>query len=132
MLTLTDVLSAASMQRGDTAKHWLDEAQRIGAQVADTPTDNWQQFSPTNVTMWRTSIGVERGEGGTAVLGLAKAVNVDLLEPKSSRRAGFLLDVGRGLAQEPRTRAEAVRWLRRAEDAAPPPVRNSVSARETG
>jgi transcriptional regulator with XRE-family HTH domain len=131
MLTLTAALSAASMQRGDTAAHWLGEAGKIGAQVADTPTDNWQQFSPTNVTMWRISIGVERGEGGTAVLDLAKDVNLGLLEPKASRRAGFLLDVGRGLAHEPRTRAEAVRWLRQAEDAAPQRVRNSVAVRET-
>ena len=131
MLTLTAALSGAAMQRGDTAAHWLDQARTIGGQVADTPTDNWQQFSPTNVTMWRLSIGVERGEVGNTVLDLAKDVNLDLLEPKASRRAGFLLDVGRGLAREPRTRNEAVRWLRRAEDAAPQRVRNSVAARET-
>jgi transcriptional regulator with XRE-family HTH domain len=131
MLTLTAALSGAAMQRGDIAAHWLDEAAEIGAQVADTPTDNWQQFSPTNVTMWRMSIGVERGQVGGAVLELAKDVNLDLLEPKASRRAGFLLDVGRGLAQEPRTRAEAVHWLRLAEDAAPQRVRNSVAVRET-
>lgn len=131
MLTLTAALSGASMQRGDTASHWLGEADQLGTQVADTPTDNWQQFSLTNVTMWRLSIGVERGQAGGSVLELAQDVNLDLLEPKSSRRAGFLLDVGRGLAHEPRTRAEAVRWLRRAEDAAPQRVRNSVVVRET-
>jgi len=131
MLTLTAALSAATMQRGDRAEHWLEEAARIGARVTDTPTDNWQQFSGTNVTMWRISIGVERGEGGSAVKELAKAVNLDLLEPRASRRAGFLLDVGRGLARERSTRAEAVRWLRRAEDAAPQRVRNSVAVRDT-
>lgn len=131
MLTLTAALSAATMQRGDRAEHWMGEAARIGARVTDTPTDNWQQFSGTNVTMWRISIGVERGEGGSAVKELAKAVNLDLLEPRASRRAGFLLDVGRGLARERSTRAEAVRWLRRAEDAAPQRVRNSVAVRDT-
>jgi transcriptional regulator with XRE-family HTH domain len=131
MLTLTAALSAATMQRGDRAAHWLDEAQGIGTRVVDTPTDNWQQFSPTNVTMWRISIGVERGESGNATLELAKDVDLDLLEPKASRRAGFLLDVGRGLAREPRTRAEAVHWLRRAEDASPQRVRNSVAVRDT-
>lgn len=130
MLTLTAALSAASMQRGDTAAHWLDAARDVSAYVPDTPTSNWQQFSPTNVTMWRISIGVERGEVGGAVLEQAKAVNLDLLEPKASRRAGFLADVGRGLAREPHTRAEAVRWLRRAEDAAPQRVRNSTAVRD--
>ena len=131
MLTLTAALSAATIQRGDRAAYWLDEAQLIGAEVPDTPTDNWQQFSSTNVTMWRVGIGVERGESGGAILELAEDVNLGLLEPKASRRAGFLLDVGRGLAREPRSQQEAVRWLRRAEEASPQRVRNSAAVRET-
>ena len=131
MLTLTASLSAASVQRGDSAAHWLDEAAAISAQVPDEPTRTWQSFSPTNVAMWRVSVGVECGESGGAVLEMAKDVNLDLLEPKASRRAGFLVDVGRGLAREPETRPEAVRWLRRAENAAPQRIRNSAAARET-
>lgn len=131
MLTLTAALSAATMQRSDRTMHWLHEAEAIGTRVLDTPTDNWQQFSATNVTMWRLSIGVERGEGGGFALDLAQQVNLGLLEPRASRRAGFLLDVGRGLAREQKTRQEAVRWLRQAEDAAPPRIRNSLAARET-
>lgn len=77
------------------------------------------------------SVGVERGESGGAVLEMAQGVNLDLLEPKASRRAGFLVDVGRGLAREPATAPEAVRWLRRAENAAPQRIRNSAAARET-
>jgi hypothetical protein len=42
-----------------------------------------------------------------------------------------MADVGRGLAREPRTRIEAVRWLRRAEEAAPQRIRNSAPVRET-
>ena len=131
MLTLTASLSAASIQRGDSATHWLNEAAAISAQVPDEPTRTWQSFSPTNVAMWRVSVGVECGESGGAVLEMAKDVNLDLLEPKASRRAGFLVDVGRGLAREPETRPEAVRWLRRAENAAPQRIRNSAAARET-
>jgi transcriptional regulator with XRE-family HTH domain len=131
MLSLTAALSAASMQRGDVAAHWLDEAGKIGTQVTDTPTGNWQQFSSTNVTMWRISIGVERGEVGTGVLELARTVDLSLLEPRASRRAGFLLDVGRGLARDPRSRGEAVRWLHQAETAAPQRIRNSMAMRET-
>jgi transcriptional regulator with XRE-family HTH domain len=131
MLTLTASLSAAAIQRGDRAGFWLDEAARIGGQVPDEPMRNWQCFSATNVHIWRISVGVERGEAGGTVLERARGVNLGLLEPKASRRAGFLADVGRGLARESRTRDEAVRWLRRAEDAAPQRVRNSVTVRET-
>src|SRR5581483_3922804 len=131
MLTLTASLSAAAAQRGDTAGHWLDEARKVGAQVPDDPTHAWQCFSPTNVNIWRVTVGVERGESGRAVLDIASDVNLDLLEPKASRRAGFLVDTARGLAREPQTRAQAVRWLRQAESVAPQRVRNSTTARET-
>jgi transcriptional regulator with XRE-family HTH domain len=131
MLTLAASLSAAAIQRGDRASHWLDEAEKIGAQVPDEPMRTWQCFSATNVHIWRISVGVERGEAGGTVLDLAKHVNLDLLEPKASRRAGYFSDVGRGLAREPRMQADAVRWLRKAEDAAPQRVRNSVAVRET-
>ncbi len=131
MLTLTASLAAASLQRGDTAAHWLDVAQDIATRVPDEPTHNWQLFSAANVGMWRVTVGVERGETGGAVLDCAGRVRLDHWEPKSPRRASFFPDVGRGLAQEPKTQAEAVRWLRRAEDAAPQNIRNSAAARET-
>jgi transcriptional regulator with XRE-family HTH domain len=131
MITLTASLSAAAVQRGDRAAHWLDQAAEVAARVPDEPMRAWQFFSPTNVSTWRVTIGVERGEAGGTVLELAKDVNLDLFEPKAPRRAGFLLDVGRGLARERQTRAEAVRWLRRAEEAAPQRIRNSAAARET-
>jgi transcriptional regulator with XRE-family HTH domain len=131
MLTLTASLSAAAIQRGDTAAHWLREAADIGKRVPDEPVRNWQAFSTANVNIWRVTVGVERGEAGGAMLELAKDVNLSLFEPKASRRAGFLADVGRGLARDPRTRAEAVRWLRRAEDTAPQRIRNSAPVRET-
>jgi transcriptional regulator with XRE-family HTH domain len=131
MITLTASLSAAAIQRGDRAAHWLDQAAEVAARVPDEPMHTWQSFSPTNVSIWRVTIGVERGEAGGTVLDMAKDVNLDLFEPKASRRASFLVDVGRGLAREPRTRAEAVRWLRQAEDTAPQRVRNSAAVRET-
>lgn len=60
MLTLTASLSAASIQRGDRAAHWLSEAEKIGARVPDEPMRTWQCFSTTNVHIWRISVGVER------------------------------------------------------------------------
>jgi transcriptional regulator with XRE-family HTH domain len=131
MITLTASLTAASLQQGPTASHWLDEAQGIAARVPDDPMCNWQSFSTTNVNIWRVTVGVERGEAGGAVRELAEQVNLDRLEKKSSRRAGFFTDVGCGLAREAQTRPEAVRWLRRAEETAPQRIRNSAAVRET-
>ncbi|HET7017044.1 MAG TPA: helix-turn-helix transcriptional regulator [Streptosporangiaceae bacterium] len=131
MITLTASMSAAAVQRGDRAVHWLDEASWLATQVPDDPALAWESFSAVNVGIWRVAIGVERGESGGGVLELAKEVNLDLFESKSARRAGLMLDVGRGLAREPRSRADAVGWLRRAEHAAPQLVRNNAAARET-
>jgi transcriptional regulator with XRE-family HTH domain len=130
MLTLTTSLAAASLQRGDRATHWLSEAANIAKQVPDSPTQNWQSFSTTNVNIWRVTVAVERGEAGGGVLELAHHVNLDRLNPKATRRASFMADVGRGLSREPRTQVEAVRWLRQAEDGAPQRIRNSATVRE--
>jgi hypothetical protein len=48
-----------------------------------------------------------------------------------SRHASYLADAGRGLARDRKTRGEAVRWLRQAENAAPQKIRNSPAVRET-
>jgi transcriptional regulator with XRE-family HTH domain len=131
MLTLTASLSAAVAQDSDAAVHWLDQAAEVATRIPDEPTANWQCFSAANVDMWRVSVAVERGEPGGAILGMAGKVNLGLLEPRASRRAGFLSDVGRGLAREAKMRDEAIRWLRRAEDAAPQRIRNSAAVRDT-
>jgi hypothetical protein len=131
MLAMTAALSAAALQHGDTATHWLDQAADIATQVPDQPMRTWMSFSTANVNIWRTSVGVERGENGGRILELAKTVNLDLFEPKSSRRASFLSDVGRGLAREAKTMDQAVRWLRKAEDTAPQRIRNNATTRET-
>jgi transcriptional regulator with XRE-family HTH domain len=131
MITLTTSLTAATLQRGDAASHWLDEATAIAARIPDTPACNWQSFSATNASIWRVTVGVERGEAGGAIRELAEQVSLDRLDARSSRRANFLADVGCGLAREPQTRTEAVRWLRRAEETAPQRIRNSTAARES-
>lgn len=132
MLTLTASLTAATLQRGNTAMDWFHEAARIAEGVPDEPLTNWQSFSMTNVNVWRVTVGVERGESGGAVLELGKHVNLGLLGgPVASRRASFFADGGKGLARESRTMPVAVKWLRQAEEAAPQRVRNSATARET-
>jgi transcriptional regulator with XRE-family HTH domain len=131
MLTLTAALSAAAIQRESTAVDWLAEATQVARRVPDRPMENWQSFSSTNVRIWQVTIAVELGQSGGGVLELAEGVDLERIDKRSSRRADFFADVGRGLAREPRTRVEAVRWLRRAEEAAPQRIRNGTAVRET-
>jgi transcriptional regulator with XRE-family HTH domain len=130
MLTLRCALSAAAVQNGGLADHWLAEAQTIARRVNDDdPARNWEWFGATNVVIWQVAIAVERGESGRVALELATGVDPAKLVV-ATRRAALYLDVGRGLARDPRSRAEAVTWLRRAENAAPQQIRNYGPARE--
>jgi transcriptional regulator with XRE-family HTH domain len=130
ILTLHAALGAAVVQRPHVVDHWLGEASELAGRVADDVRGNWQSFSSTNVQIWNVAIGVERGESGGTVLERAQTVDQSKITYRT-RQAGFLADVGRGLAREPRMRGEAVRWLRRAEDAGPQDIRNNAAARET-
>jgi len=130
ILTLHAALGAAVVQRPQAVSHWLSEADQLAARVPDDIRGNWQSFCKTNAGLWRVAIQVERGESGSAVLGLAGEIDQTRIAWRT-REACFLADVGRGLAREPKTRGEAVQWLRRAEDAAPQHIRNHPATRET-
>ena len=130
LITLHAALAGAVVQRPQLVSHWLDEADQLASRVPDDVAGNWQSFSSTNVGVWRVAIGLERGESGGSVRELASAVNEQKLASRS-RKAQFLADVGRGLAREQRTQAEAVGWLRRAEETGPQHIRNSAAVRET-
>lgn len=130
-LTLTVAMAAAVERDSAAAGHWLDQASRLAGRIPDDPARGWHSFSATNVGVWRVSIGVERGESGGAVLELARQVDESRLAARKSRLAAFRCDVGRGLAREARTRSDAVRWLRQAEDTAPQRIRNSAPVRQT-
>ncbi|MGH3327758.1 MAG: helix-turn-helix domain-containing protein [Streptomycetales bacterium] len=131
MLTLSASLAAASINRGQTASEWLGEAGQLAGRLPDDPENNWSFFSATNVGVWRVTVGVEHGEAGGAVLERSRTVDEHKISSVAGRRASFLADVGRGLARERSTRAQAVAWLRRAENAAPQHIRNSPAVRET-
>jgi len=130
LLTLSAALAAAVLQRSPTVDRWLSESAALAARVPDEMTGNWQSFCSTNVAVWRTSLAVERGEGGGKIAELASAVDERKLTTRT-RRADFLIDVGRGVARDPKARAEAVGWMHRAEKIAPQRVRNYAPARET-
>ena len=131
MLALTASLAAASVHKQAAANQWLSEAEELARRVPDDPVGNWERFSATNVSVWRVTIGVELGESGGRILEKAQAVNASKLNRTSSRKAAFLADAGRGLAREPRTGDQAVRWLREAEKLAPQRIRNNARVRET-
>jgi transcriptional regulator with XRE-family HTH domain len=130
MLTLRCALAATAAGKADTAIQWLGEAQNLAERVSDDdPAANWEWFGATNVAIWRTALAVERGESGRAVLEAMRGADLaKLVVP--TRRAALFLEVGRGLAREQRTQDEAVRWLQRAEKAAPQQIRNHFPARE--
>jgi transcriptional regulator with XRE-family HTH domain len=130
-LTLTAALASAVTQNASAASHWLGEAALLADRVPDDPATGWHSFSKTNVSVWRVAIDVERGESGQRVLDLASQVDEGKLAARRSRLTAFRSDVGRGLARETQTRAEAVHWLRKAEETAPQRIRNSAPARET-
>lgn len=129
ILTLHAALGAAVVQRPHVIDHWLNEASELADRVPDDMKGNWQYFSQTNVRIWDVAIGVERGESGGTVLDMAGNVDQSKITYRD-RRACFMADVGRGLAREPRMRTDAVRWLRRAEDAGPQLIRNHPPTRE--
>lgn len=131
MLTLAAAMQASVIYNYDRADHWLDQAGDLAARVPDSPKENWGAFSTTNVGVWRVALAVERGSTGGNLLDLARKVDEHKLEGRRGRRAAFLADVGRGLAREPRMKADAVQWLRRAENVAPHKIRNSSAVRET-
>jgi|HubBroStandDraft_1064217.scaffolds.fasta_scaffold14882_5 transcriptional regulator with XRE-family HTH domain len=130
MLTLSAALAAAVLQRSTALDHWLCESAALAARVPDDMAANWWSFCSTNVAVWRVALALERGEGGGKIAELASSVDERKLTTRT-RRADFLVDVGRGVARDPKAGAEAVGWLRRAEQAAPQRVRNYAPARES-
>lgn len=131
MLALTASLAAAVEHRFDTSRRWMEEARALAGRVPDDPASTWASFSATNVAIWDVAIAVESGEHGGAVLERARAVDRVTLRPVRSRFASFLIDVGRGLARDPKTAPTALPWLLEAESVAPQRVRNSAPVRET-
>jgi transcriptional regulator with XRE-family HTH domain len=130
MLTLHAALGAAVVHRPHVIDHWLHEAAELGDRLPDDMQGSWQYFCRTNVRLWELAIDVERGDSGGGVLELERGIDQSKITYRN-RKAMFLADVGRGLAREPKTRDEAVRWLRRAEEAGPQLIRNHPPTRET-
>lgn len=128
-LHLTAALAAITLGRADAAAAHVAEAAEIAARP-DLPGDfGHLSFGSGNVNVWCTMLAVEAGEGGKAVE-IARAVDPTTLPVSPTRRAAWWIDIGRGMAMERRTRADAVEAFRTAEELAPQRVRANVFARE--
>jgi len=130
LLALSAALAAAVLARSSVADQWLTRASELAAQVPSPMFGNWQSFCPANVTIWRIALAVERGDDGRKVARLAQLADERDITSRS-RYAAFLVDIGRGLARDDSSLAEAIGWLSRAENTAPQLVRNSPAAIET-
>lgn len=86
-------------------------------------------FGPWNVGAWSTAIAVELGEGGRA-MDIAQTLDDTSGPPSQSRRAAWLIDLGRGAAMSSRTRRLAKRAFLEAEEVAPQRLRANPWAQE--
>ncbi|MFI2649869.1 helix-turn-helix domain-containing protein [Micromonospora fulviviridis] len=121
-LHLSAALTSTVSGRPDVARDHLTEASREAAGLGDPPDGagfNGCGFGPTNVRLWEMSIAAELGESGR-VIELSRTVRPQVLAA-SNRRMSYWLDLGRALAEDGRSDAEALAAFVRAEQAAPAP-----------
>ncbi|MGW4156189.1 helix-turn-helix domain-containing protein [Micromonospora chersina] len=121
-LHLSAALTSTVSGRPDVARDHLAEATREAAGLGDPPDGagfNGCGFGPTNVRLWEMSIAAELGEGGR-VIELSRTVRPQVLAA-ANRRMSYWLDLGRALAENGRSDAEALAAFVRAEQAAPAP-----------
>lgn len=130
LMHLTSAQTAARDRHADDARAHLDEAAALAARIGER-NGMRQHFGPTNVAVWRLSVGVELGEGGRAYEE-ANHTPIDVEALGSAERSSSLyLDMARALAQEGHDRdAEAIRHLDAADRLAPQRIRPDPLARE--
>lgn len=128
-LHLSAALAYASLGAEDTAWDHFTEAEALAdRQDVEVGDFGYMWFGRTNVRIWKVALGTEFGYGGK-VAEFARDTRPELL-PSPARQGEFYADLGRSLAQDKRTRGDAVRLLRKAEDLAPQRVRNMPFIRE--
>lgn len=127
MLRLISAWSRLLIGSTEDVDAQVAEAEAVAGRTGDGGAHRlW--FGPNNVNAWRVALAVERGDGGR-VPELARAVNVPAL-PARERQAGHWINVGRGLAQEPATAAQAIEAFRRARRLTPMRIRLNPHVRE--
>ena len=94
---LSRALLAARSGQADTAAEHLAEATRIARRTGERNSLT-MNFGPTNIEVWRISIGVELQQAGT-VYEQAQAANIDTAVLSKSRVGGMHLGLARSGAQ---------------------------------
>jgi hypothetical protein len=130
LLHLMGAHFAARDSDADAAADHLDEAVRV-AMLTGERNGLWQHFGPTNVNVWRVSIGVRLGQGPAAAERVEREpIDLDTLGSKD-RIAALHLELARSWAQAEGARdSEAIRHLDTADRIAPTRIRNDPIARE--
>jgi transcriptional regulator with XRE-family HTH domain len=128
LLHLTAAMNAARFGDSDDAHVHLDYAAELAARTGER-NGLGQHFGPSNVAVWRVSIGVELGEG-SAVEDHATPIDFEALG-SADRVAMFHVDMARALSQEGGRRDwDATRHLDQADRVAPLRIRFDPIARE--
>ncbi|GAA4857152.1 helix-turn-helix transcriptional regulator [Saccharopolyspora cebuensis] len=129
-LHLNAALARASMDDESGAWEHFREAEVLAErQQPDVGGFGYMWFGRANVKIWKIALATEFGYGGR-VVEMARGSRPEVL-PSPARQAEYWSDLGRSLASDKRTRGEAIRLLRKAEDLAPQRVRNMPFVRET-
>jgi transcriptional regulator with XRE-family HTH domain len=130
MMHLQLARTAARQQRADDAHTHLDDAAYLAGRVGER-NGMRQHFGPTNVAVWRVSIGVELNEGAKAYEdAIAVPIGIDALGSRE-RASSLHFDFARVLAQEGGPRdGDSIRHLDMADRIASQRIRNDPIARD--
>ncbi|WP_280362928.1 helix-turn-helix domain-containing protein [Nocardia wallacei] len=129
MLHLSAALAAAVQTDRSTARTHLDEAAAAADRMdAEVGTFGRMWFGRVNVAIWRSSIGIELGDGPAAVEA-TQGVRVEAI-PDAARVAGFYAEAGRVMLAEPKHRDTGLSLLLKAEEIAPQRIRSDLFVRE--
>lgn len=129
MLHLTAALGSAALGKDDDSTAHEREAGEVARRVGAGTNFGNQNFGVPNFGFWTVTLSMERGEGGRAVE-LARDVDPSAVA-SHNRRAGFFMDLGRGLADERGQQERAVHAFEQAEEFAPQRFRANPYVRET-
>ncbi|MFE4456775.1 helix-turn-helix domain-containing protein [Nocardia tengchongensis] len=129
MLHLSASLAAAVQSDRATAETHLDEAAAVAGRMdSDIGQFGRMWFGRINVGIWRTSIGLELGDGPRAIEAV-QGLDVSAI-PDPARLAGFYAEAGRVMLSEPKSREEGLQLLLKAEALSPQRVRSDLFVRE--
>lgn len=99
IVLLQGAMAAARMGDSATVRELISGAEEAAKQVGGDENRYWTNFGPTNVAFHKVAADVEMGEGGRAVETNETIAPGDFAGMMPERRAHYLLDLSRGLAQ---------------------------------